>query len=220
MPQKPDLIEECCLCTEIGINQIPNIFARNCSLETRIVFSTDNFVALPSLAPLVEGHMLLLPKNHITSLAQLTSDQMEEFKNLLKFVCRKINKLWSGPIIFEHGVGSGKTGGCGVTHAHLHLVPLSSVNKVSLWSLIIQELDEFPFQATLFEILDRLDPKDSYLLIGEDLNRISCRVSDTLPSQLMRKLVADTLLLPCWDWREMFNWKYIESTYRKLKGAA
>ena len=220
MTQRPNLIEDCCLCTEIGANRIPDAFSGNCSLETRIVFSTNNFVVLPSVTPLVEGHVLLLPKRHVTSLAQVTRNNREELNRLLQFIYGKVGDLWTRPIIFEHGIGEEKTGGCGVTHAHLHIVPLHSRDRVSVWSSLAQKISDFPSQAPLLEILDNLGTKDSYLIIGDDPMKISCRVSDSLPSQLMRQLIADTLLLPGWDWRDMSNWKYIESTYHKLKGAA
>ncbi len=220
MKRQLNLIADCCFCEEIAVNRIPETFAGNCSLTSRIAFSSDNFVVLPSVSPLVEGHVLLLPKDHITSLAQLTEDNKEEFDSLLQFVYRKVGDLWARPIIFEHGVGNGRTGGCGVTHAHLHIVPIPSVHKESLWSSIARELGDFPSQAPLLEILDHLDAEDSYIIVGDDTIQISCCVREDLPSQIMRRLIAETLSLSNWNWRQMFNWTCFESTYYKLKDVA
>jgi diadenosine tetraphosphate (Ap4A) HIT family hydrolase len=220
MKQRPGLLADCCFCEEIALNGIPDGFAGYCSLKSRIAFSSDNFVVLPSVSPLVEGHVLLLPKDHITSLAQLTEDNKKEFDSLLQFVYRKVDNLWSRPIIFEHGVGEGRTGGCGVTHAHLHMVPLPTVHRGSLWSAIIGELGALPSQGPLSEVLDNLYAEDSYLIVGDNTKQTSCCVREGLPSQMMRRLIAKTLSLSNWNWREMFNWAGFESTYYKLKDVA
>jgi diadenosine tetraphosphate (Ap4A) HIT family hydrolase len=44
-----------------------------------MLFDNNQFVVLPSVSPVVENHLLVLPKKHINTMKQLTSDEKNSF---------------------------------------------------------------------------------------------------------------------------------------------
>jgi ATP adenylyltransferase len=85
---------------------------------------SDNYVAVASIGSLTPGWVLIIPKSHRLNLAEsFASDELRRFQ--VK-VAVKIARIFGGvPVrMFEHGANSeGSLVGCGVNHAHLHLVP-------------------------------------------------------------------------------------------------
>jgi ATP adenylyltransferase len=86
---------------------------------------TKNFVVVPSLGSLVEGWLLIVPKIHHISMGALPTGLRQEADDLERRVSRLLDLEYRRPIVvFEHGPSAAKHGtGCGVDHAHLHLVP-------------------------------------------------------------------------------------------------
>jgi diadenosine tetraphosphate (Ap4A) HIT family hydrolase len=89
-----------------------------------ILQESENFVAVASVGSLTPGWMLIVPKSHQLSLAG--SPAMEEFEAFSSDVAERISALFAGAPVraFEHGANrEGSPVGCGVNHAHLHLLP-------------------------------------------------------------------------------------------------
>lgn len=89
----------------------------------RIVANSINFVVLPTIAQLVPNSYLVLPKKHYETYAQVPSEYYDE---LLSLVCKIEQKLNKNVILFEHGAKSCTDSGCGIYHAHIHIVPINS----------------------------------------------------------------------------------------------
>jgi diadenosine tetraphosphate (Ap4A) HIT family hydrolase len=89
-----------------------------------VLEESDNYVAVASIGSLAPGWILIVPKSHRLSLAEtFASDELQRFQ---VEVAVKIARVFGGaPVrMFEHGANSeGSMVGCGVNHAHLHLVP-------------------------------------------------------------------------------------------------
>lgn len=94
--------------------------------ENAKIVESDNYFAISSIGALVEGWMLIVPKNHCCSMKTIYSDT--EF---IVFTNRLVNALVAcyGPVIaFEHGPNrEGSDTSCGTDHAHIHLVPYHSL---------------------------------------------------------------------------------------------
>src|SRR5258708_7399175 len=117
----------CDFCDEFdgGVeNAFDRIYRRD--PKSRVLFRSDEFVVVPSLGQIAEGHLLLLPIMHWTALGDLPESLFEEFTELSKSVTSIIRDEYGSCVSFEHGVRPGSTGGCGVYHAHQHVVPLSA----------------------------------------------------------------------------------------------
>src|SRR5687768_2245990 len=90
---------------------------------SRIVLRSENFVVLPTIGQLFVGSVLILPRRHRETFATLGEAERRELPALLNRVLSGVARFGE-PIIFEHGAVSQTGGGCGVYHAHLHVVPL------------------------------------------------------------------------------------------------
>jgi diadenosine tetraphosphate (Ap4A) HIT family hydrolase len=79
-------------------------------------------VAVPDAFPVVEGHMLVVPRRHVASLFDLSD---EEQAAVWKLVAQVRGKLASELKAdgFTIGVNDGPAAGQTVLHAHVHVIP-------------------------------------------------------------------------------------------------
>lgn len=220
MHEEPSSSGDCCFCREFSTGHAPLTISAATALTDRIALSARGFKVLPTLSPLVEGHVLIVPQRHVTSLAQLANPEKADFFAVLANVVGLVRDLWGGPVVFEHGVGQNKKGGCGVTHAHLHVVPIPDERRPALWARMDRELGKPAFRAGLSDALDGLQPRSSYLIASDNIAETRCYISDNLQSQLMRRLVAESMDFSVWDWRQSYNWDAFINTYNRLHCAA
>jgi len=93
-------------------------------LKNQIIDESKNFYLLHDGFPLMEGHLLLIPKKHFDCYLGLDKNLIEEFNLLKKKVIDFLTNYYQKPVIFEHGV-VGQT----VFHAHLHFLPTDILIK-------------------------------------------------------------------------------------------
>lgn len=109
--------QNCCLCTIAG-GEEPN------GQADRILWETGNYFAVSSLGAFIEGWILIASKTHRLSFASKYDDP--EFLQFASYVRCKVESQYGNTIQFEHGPGKQNSKlGCGVDHAHLHIVPFS-----------------------------------------------------------------------------------------------
>ena len=84
-----------------------------------------NFIAFLDVNPLQEGHTLVVPKNQIDYIYDLPDDILSELFIFSKIVAKKI----------ENAIKCQRIGiavvGLEVPHAHIHLIPLQSVEDIN-----------------------------------------------------------------------------------------
>jgi len=106
-----------------------NIFSKSSMGETgvqdRILFESEHFVAVPTLGSLVEGWLLIVSKQHLICMGDLDPSLLEELIGFKSQVAGAVEFQYGSVAIFEHGPSQPKQSlGCGVDHAHLHIVPI------------------------------------------------------------------------------------------------
>lgn len=129
--------KSCDICNEIKSSVSSRIYReyinkqyKENNLNKRIIFDTDNFVIMPSVGPVAECHLLLIPKLHVHSFALLGQNLLNEAGSILKDVSEIIKNQYGSCIAFEHGVISDDFGGSSsCNHAHMHLIS-SGVNLI------------------------------------------------------------------------------------------
>ncbi len=197
----------------------------------QIITFSDNFILIPDIAPISTDHLLLVPKNHFRSFASLPVSFSEEFERIVSETINKMQKFHPGSeiIAFEHGMGTIDEqiimcGGCSRTeHAHLHILPIpkdksgnvgEKLNKIISRYLIGKECLPLPKLE-----ISTLTGKLPYLYLWSSamdtsLVFIQDSLNTTIPSQLIRRLIASEILkmdekINKWDWREyiIFNAK-------------
>src|SRR5581483_7342303 len=109
---------DCTFCAELKMGS-------DCALWNQPLAETENFVVVPSLGSLVQGWVLIVPKNHSLSLGAMHIGFRKEIDTLEKRIKESLHAQYRKPVVsFEHGPSAVKHGtGCGIDHAHLHLVP-------------------------------------------------------------------------------------------------
>ena len=109
------------------------------SQEKYIVYQTAHAYSLIPLAPLLEGHVMVLPKRH-TTMEDLTSDELREINDMLFRLKEHLKRLYpSNPPLIATTTDTRHSSRPG--HFHYHLIP-SEVNLRVLWSTYYEEVPE------------------------------------------------------------------------------
>jgi hypothetical protein len=133
----------------------------------------------------------------------------------MREVKSKLENVFGQVILFEHGVGEGKHGGCGVSHAHFHLL---HVNMEVIQRIKDAILPDYNF-IQLPRFTDIFNPKkrsDSYLLLDTLDRNIYYAKSESAPSQYLRQKISQANGNAYWDWREYFGWDLFSEAHVAL----
>jgi len=88
----------------------------------RVVGGNDLAVAIRDAYPVSPGHTLVIPKRHVASLADVTSEEAKAVWTLLA-EARALLDAKLVPDGYNVGVNDGPTAGQTVMHVHVHLIP-------------------------------------------------------------------------------------------------
>jgi ATP adenylyltransferase len=186
-------VTACDFCAELAGDGEHEFARRFGSTADRIVWASDEFVVIPTLGPLSFGHMLVVPRAHSTSFARLANPARA--MSVVSEVRRHIESGLGTTVAFEHGCsGEGSSGGCGITHAHTHVVPmdqplgLPNLEGVG-WAPVAERDGVSTFGPTDYLYFSDIDRSEYVAPI------------ERIPSQLLRRWVADRLGMRGWDWR-------------------
>lgn len=166
-----------------------------------ILYESNNFFVVPGLGAFFDGYVMIVPKKHIMSFAELDEPEYEEFLQVLndiKFILQQVYKKR----IFVFECGSGRNGGgkhaTSIVHAHIHLAPtnmpvLKNIHKSGLHPAIISSRDlcnygEHPYMLYV-------DQEDNWYISSDP---------DTyFPRQHPRQVLADYMGLK----KGEYNWR-------------
>lgn len=93
---------------------------RNSQAFTYLLEETKNFYIVCDAHPLEEGHILIIPKNHVSCIAEYSEELYKEFLELYKKCFDFVKKTYGSVSTFEHGK-FGQT----VFHSHVHFMPFT-----------------------------------------------------------------------------------------------
>jgi histidine triad (HIT) family protein len=86
------------------------------------VYQDEDFLAFKDISPQAPTHVLIIPKTHITSLAQLTEEQQELAGRLIIIAKKLAEKEGIAKGGYRLVINCGPEGGQLVSHLHLHLI--------------------------------------------------------------------------------------------------
>ncbi|MFC1545203.1 HIT family protein [Gemmatimonadota bacterium] len=88
----------------------------------QIVLSSSDHLAIRDSFPVSNGHMLVIPKRHVSSVTQLVDAEASAFFELmykaLEYVCDELK--CDGVNI---GINEGRAAGQTIMHLHMHIIP-------------------------------------------------------------------------------------------------
>lgn len=208
------MLGECCLCNALKNNELKS----NRFVWNKILFQSKNFVVIPTIGSLVEGWLLIVPKEHFLCIGALNDKLLLELKSFKEFIYNTLNKCYSSIVFFEHGPAkSNQAIGCGVDHAHLHVLPfkydlVSEANRIS----------NIPLKWESVNGLDGL--KDfykkglSYLYVEQKIGKSLVATHPEIPSQFFRRIIAESVGKPeKYNWKEYVEEQNINVTIRKIE---
>jgi diadenosine tetraphosphate (Ap4A) HIT family hydrolase len=82
--------------------------------------TTPGFSVVCDVHPLIEGHLLIIPKAHLSCIAEYPKDLFAEFCTLYERCREFVLSAYGSEASFEHGV-IGQT----VFHSHIHILPFA-----------------------------------------------------------------------------------------------
>lgn len=94
------------------------VFCTHELIERQLVLETKRFYVVVDAFPMRPGHLLIIPRFHLTCFGELLPEDDEEFLRIKHEVATFLRQEFGEPVFFEHGV-AGQT----VPHAHLHALP-------------------------------------------------------------------------------------------------
>lgn len=200
--------DNCCFCEEFGnTERVKN------NSSGRIFFENNSFVSFVSAGALVEGHLLIASKKHWRSISQLPNETYKELNFILKETTNWIKRTYNFPVIeFEHGVCSENSGGCGIDHAHIHVMPWPLTTKIS--DIIANYFSSLPYVDLNALQLNKYI--HSYLYIKDIDDNTFCFHVNKLPSQYMRQQLSKALCNSNWDWRyDPINKHFVQTLQKK-----
>lgn len=86
------------------------------------VFEDDRVLAFLDIAPLSEGHTLLIPKEHAATLDKLSDESAGALGRVLPRLCRAVMKA-SGTQAYNVLQNNGALAHQAVFHVHFHVIP-------------------------------------------------------------------------------------------------
>jgi histidine triad (HIT) family protein len=105
------MAEECIFC-RIVAGEVPS----------DIVYKDEDFLAFRDISPQAPTHLIIVPKNHITSLAELTEGQQGLVGRLIMIAKNLAEKEGIAKRGYRLVINYGPDGGQMVPHLHLHLI--------------------------------------------------------------------------------------------------
>jgi histidine triad (HIT) family protein len=105
------MAEECIFC-RIVAGEVPS----------DVVYQDEDFLAFRDISPQAPTHMLIIPKTHITSSAELTEGQQELAGRLIILAKNLAEKAGIAKMGYRLVINCGPDGGQVVPHLHLHLI--------------------------------------------------------------------------------------------------
>lgn len=207
-----ELITSCVFCREIKGSRHTNFARLYPELPSRYLVRLSSLVAFPCIGQLTPGHFLIAPRLHYSTFREaitLDPNVEIEFTNIFYQMHEIINANPESSLMFEHGAISHEDGGCGIYHAHVHVVP--NAGHIDLREYI--NMKESLQCKSYLQTYENISDKQSYGIFGsKEHGFFHLQLNRPLPSQYFRKAVASGLGISNWNWQSAGR----ESEFLKL----
>ncbi len=204
----------CPFCRELQSGRLPDFCKAD--IASRILHETPRFVVMADISPLVPGHVMIVPKNHILCYGAVEDTARDEFSGLVNATRTILREHYGPSVILEHGTSSLEPVADHVTHAHLHIVPAAIDIRDSLMNFNTTTI------ASLSDLSSWATRDEAYIYFescaGERI--VADRISD-IRRLFIRYEIARRIGLPdpLWDWRRHILSDNLRATVETLRHA-
>jgi len=186
--------------------------------QNRVLLETINFAVVVDISPLVEGHLLVVPKKHYLSFTRAMLDYRHEALGVIQKARDWVRKTYGEVTLFEHGSAADQAGGACIAHAHLHVLPVETKRLVAVMRRDALDLSPLPDIASWTDIADGQLP---YLLCSDGELSFVALLSGRVRHQYLRSASAEVLGIPDpqWDWSLVVRQDLLRGTVRRYRSA-
>lgn len=167
-----------------------------------VLCETENFVVVPTVGALIEGWLLIVTKQSYLCMGAIEEELHPELSALKDHVFTVLRQTYGDVAAFEHGPSqTGQQVGCGVDHAHLHVLPVAFplTERVPIVTDVALDWQEVEGIHSAREMFGARTP---YLYVEQPAGVGRITNASDAPSQLFRRVIADAIGSPkAFDWR-------------------
>lgn len=187
------------------------------SYNTRVLES-DNFIVIPTLGSLVQGWLLIVPKEFYLNASEFSTELLFELELLVRQLEKRVlPRFGEGYVLFEHGPkNTNSLAGCGVDYAHLHFVPTTFDLKAGL-EFYLGLHYEWNMLSSILDLHNSHFLQKDYLYLRDQSGSHFITHQESIPSQTFRKVIAHYLGTPhFYDWKKNSFAENITSTIHRI----
>jgi ATP adenylyltransferase len=191
---------------------------RFCCSTEETLHRDDHVFVVPSVGSLVEGWLLAVPQRHVVALVDLYPEERAQFAAVTTRFENVLRSRYGDIVLFEHGpAAEGRLAGCGVDHAHMHLVP-TGVDLLKGAAVVAPDL-RFTRAQNLWDAEDAHNSGRDYVFLRDQAGDSWLAAAEASPSQLFRRVLARAMNLAEWDWKSDPRLDIAERTRSVLRQA-
>ncbi|MBE5755094.1 MAG: HIT domain-containing protein [Clostridiales bacterium] len=181
-------------------------------ISNTIIEATESFLILPTKGSLCDGYLLVIPKQHLNSMNELSHEQKQELIFVLKKHREKFYEVYGKyPFFFEHGSAgeNAEASSKSVTHAHIHIVNhnFKNENEIKEQINLKRVSEEEFFENKKANYISYISPEFEFF-ISYNFKPVS---------QQMRIYIANDLGLADYNWKTSNFDNNILSTIKNFK---
>ena len=98
----------------------------NREIPAGIVYENGTTLAFLDIAPLNQGHTLVIPKHHAETLSELPGNDLKDTIDAVQQVVKKLEGSALNIKDFNILLANGKDAGQEISHLHFHIIPRST----------------------------------------------------------------------------------------------
>lgn len=201
----------------VSRGRFSNLFSAESCLRPiydQAVLENSEWVVVPTLGSIVPKWLLVVPRKHFINFSagyRQTSCDPHEIIDLLadRWNVHVDRMTW-----FEHGAAaSGSPVGCGVEHAHIHVLVDPPFSYDALVNRVRELADLNWHEGSARTVYSHLNPKQSYLVVANGDRAIMSTDVESAGSQFFRRAIAHLVGRPDeWNYRQHFHLENIRQT--------
>jgi ATP adenylyltransferase len=88
-----------------------------------VLFESEHFYLTQDKFPVTTGHLLIIPKRHITSPSNLSKTEWHDLRVILEQACTSLKTGDNEITGFNVGINIGSDAGQTIKHLHIHVIP-------------------------------------------------------------------------------------------------
>lgn len=220
MMQKGKKMDACAYCYEMAQNP-RHLDGLNMD---RVVWEDDDWMVFPTVGSFVEDYLLLSPRDHVYSFAQLEVEEREKLPRVVEWLRTLLLQPslgYSHILVAEHGALNCQVKGAQCCdHAHLHFIPLRTEAQMDEICTIYGHHSSAP--PDLLSDLKHLHnyDEDAYILMSPAPGVWNVWTSDkgNFRSQFCRWAAAQALgCVDQYNWRSHPNFDKLKRTVERWK---